>query len=510
MATHTETKSKTPRVLVGGIRHELNSFVPGTVGMDVYERMGIQEGRAIIDQPTSSMIGAVDVARSRGIELVPTLSSHGGAGGRVDDAAYADLAGRLLERAAAEVEKAPVDGVYLHLHGAMATTTMDDPEADLIEKVRAIVGPDVPIAVSLDLHAHFTDRMAKETDLVVGFRTCPHIDVVETGARLMESLADMLTGVRGPRATTVQRKIPLIASAEAHDTTFGPLTAMQARARELEQTPGVLAISIFATQPWMDVPDIGWSAVVSTDGDVDLARKAADTLARELWDRRDLYDVVKTPITDVLADAVARNGEGGPVVASDGPDSPTAGAAGDGTAMLSHIVETHNDVRALMLITDPVSVDTAIAAGPGAVVDFELGGRITTDFYTPLPVRAEVLSVHPDGDDGDEPEGTGTSTMFKLGNTAVLRVRNTTVVVTEFKADGRKIFPYSQHGLDPRDFALVHVKSAGAYREEYEPIASVVYDLDTEGPCDSDLTRLPYKRISRPLWPFDRDITQPW
>jgi microcystin degradation protein MlrC len=352
--------------------------------------------------------------------------------------------------------------------------------------------------------------MADATDLVVGFRTCPHTDVVETGARLMEYLGDMLDGTRGPRAKTVQRKIPLIASAEAHDTTFGPLTAMQARARELEQTPGVLAISIFATQPWMDVPDIGWSAVVSTDGDVGLAQQTADTLARELWDRREMYDVVKTPIPVVLAEARTRDGVGGPVVASDGPDSPTAGAAGDGTAMLAEIVATGDDVRALMLVTDPVSVDAAIAAGPGATIDIELGGRITTEFYSPLPITAEVLSVHLPGDGVPNEFDKGASAPLELGRTAVLRILNTTVLVTEFKADGRKLGPYLQHGLDPRDYALVQVKSAGAYRAEFEPIASVVYDLDTRGPCDSELTRMPYRRITRPLWPFDRDIAEPW
>ena len=504
----TENAVRTPRVLVGGIRHELNSFVPGTVGMDVYRRVMLAEGAPVIDQPSSSMIGAVEVAKRRRIELVPTLTAHAGAGGPVEDETYTALAERLLALAAAEVAKQPVDAVYLHLHGAMATTRRDDPEGELIEQVRAIVGPDVPIAISLDLHAHFTDRMAKETDLVFGFRTCPHTDVIETGARLMESLADMLDGTRGPRASTVQRKIPLIASAEAHDTTFGPLTAMQARARELEKTPGVLAISIFATQPWMDVPNIGWSAVVSTDGDVDVAQKAADTLARELWNQRDLYDVIKTPIPVVLAEAVRRNGDGGPVVASDGPDSPTAGAAGDGTAMLGEIVATENDVRALMLVTDPVSVDVAIAAGPGAVIDLELGGRYTTEFYSPLPVTAEVVAVHRPEDRDDQDRGM--SAPLELGKTAILRVRNTTVVVTEFKADGRKLAPYLQHGLDPRDFALVQVKSAGAYRAEFEPIASVVYDLDTRGPCDSELTRMPYRRITRPLWPFDRDLTEPW
>lgn len=489
------------RVLIGGIRHELNSFVPGTTDMATFERYGIHEGQQIIDEAISSMAGAVSTANARGVELVPTLSVAGHAGGPVVDEAYEELSQRLL--AMIEREHEQVDGIYLQMHGAMATTRRDDPEGELFEQVRAIVGPDKPIATSLDLHCHFTDRMARNVNVAVGFRTCPHTDTYETGERAMGLLADLLDGTRGPRAVTVQRKIRLLSSSEAHDTTFGPLTPMQARARELEAEPGVLAISIFATQPWMDVPDVGWSAVVSTDGDADAAQRIADTLAGELWDARETYHVVKTPIADALAQAHQLADDpavSSPMVVADGADSPTAGAAGDGTQLLAHLVATDDDIRALMLVTDAAAVATAIDAGVGATVDLQLGGHTTTDFFSPLPVTATVAAVHVPGP-GERAE---------LGRAVVLEILASTVVVTEHKADGRKLDSYHRFGIDPTTFELVQCKSAGAYRAEFEPLASAVHDLDTVGPCDSNLPRLPFTRITRPLWPFDLDLEEAW
>ncbi|MEX2563460.1 MAG: M81 family metallopeptidase [Nitriliruptoraceae bacterium] len=489
------------RVLVGGIRHEVNSFVPGTTGLDVFERYGVHEGQQIIDEAASSMAGAVKAASERGLELVPTLSAAGHAGGPVVDDAYEHLAHRFL--AMIERERDSIDGIYLQMHGAMATTRRDDPEGELFEQIRGIVGADLPIATSLDLHCHFTDRMAANVNVAVGFRTCPHTDTFETGERAMHLLADLLDGRRGPRAHTVHRKIGLMTSSEAHDTTFGPLTSLQARARELEEQPGVLAISIFATQPWMDVPNVGWSAVVSTDGDPTTGQDIADRLAQELWDARETYHVVKTRLDEAIAAAhrVANNQPGsGPVVVADGADSPSAGAAGDSTALLAHIVATGDDVQALMLVTDAQAVATAMDAGVGATVEMNLGGHITTDFFSPLAVTATVAALHTP-QPGEPAE---------LGRAAVLTILNTTVIATEHKADGRKLDSYRRFGVEPTDYQLVQAKSAGGYRAEFEPIASEVYDLDTTGPCDSDLPRLPFERITRPLWPFDPELDQPW
>ncbi|MEX2561994.1 MAG: M81 family metallopeptidase [Nitriliruptoraceae bacterium] len=490
------------RVLVGAIRQETNSFTGGTTGLEDFRRRRLDEGPAMFDDVAGSMVeGAMRVAAARDIELVPSLIADVGATPPVEESCFRELADKILAQVSAHRDE--LDAVFLPLHGAMTTTERPDPEGDLITEVRDIVGDDMPIAVSLDLHTHVTDTMTTGANLIIGFRTCPHIDIVETGERAMTALADILDG--GQRAFTAHRKIRLMSSAEAHDTTFGPLTSMQARARELEQEPGVLAVSIFATQPWMDVPDLGWSVTVTSVGDHDEAQRHADTLARELWDARDTYHVTKMPIPEVLQLAAEHADDPKPVVASDGSDSPTAGGHGDGNALLRHIVEHEVDTKVLMLLTDRVAVRQAADAGEGTTIEVELGGHHSQGFFTPLPVTAEVLKIA----DGKY-RSMYPPVPVDCGITAVLKVRNTTVVVTEYKVPQLEVAPFSRLGLDIGDFDLVQVKSAGAYRAAYTPLSSAIVDLDGTGPCDSDLTRMPFQRITRPLWPFDPDLDAPW
>lgn len=492
-----------PAVVVGSIAHELHSFVPGTTGWEQIHHQVFAEGPAVLDDiEGTSLAGALEVSGPRGIEIIPTLMAVAGAGPAIDEAVYADLRARLLRRI--EDARGSFEGVYLPLHGAMGTTERDDPEGELLEAVRALVGDDVPIVVSLDLHAHVTDRMVANADAIIGYRTCPHIDIFETGTRSMQLLADALDGLCAP--TLAQRKIPLIASAEAHDTTFGPLAAFQQRARELEAQEGVLVVSIFATQPWMNIPELGWSVTVVTDGDPELAQRTADVLAEELWAARRNFDVVKTPVDDALALAHASGGRSGPVVVADGSDSPSAGGRGDGNALLSRIIANEDDVEALLLITDPEAARSASEIGAGGTFRGGLGGGMTPLFFTPITIEATIERVVADG----RYRSQYPPSPVDAGLTAVLRVRSTTVVVTSNPVYQLDLECYRRLGLDPAAYALVQVKSAGGFRAYYTPIAGEIVDMDTVGPCDSQLTRLPYSRIPRPLWPFDTDMTSAW
>lgn len=494
------------KVLVGTIMHELNSFIEGTVDWDVFERLGLFRGSDVLTKTEGSCIeGAVEVAAQRNIELIPTVYGFAGAGPAVEESVYRQLADELLDGVRAHRDD--LAAVYLPLHGAMGTTERDDPEGDLIHDVRAIVGPDIPIAVTLDLHTHMTDRMIAGADILIGFETCPHIDIPETGARAMALLADAIDGTTRPVAA--HRKIRLMASSEAHDTTFGPLTSMQARAREFEQRPGILSVSILATQPWMDVPDLGWSATVIADGDRDLAQQAADELARELWDARETYHVVKAPIPDAVAQAEAMAADpsvDGPLVVADGADSPSAGSSGDGTSLLAHLLERETDLETMLIVTDPEAVQVASQAGEGATIDIELGGKLSPRFFSPLMVRsAKVVTVTSGPYRSLYPPA-----MVDPGATVVLAIRNIRVVVTEHPVFQLDLEPFSRLGLDPASAQLVQAKSAGGFRAYFSPIAANILDLDTIGPCDSNLPRLPFERITRPLWPFDPDITEPW
>ena len=296
------------RVAVAGLMYEANSFAPGAATLDDFRR------RVYVHGPESFMVGAGGdefagarrAADREGIELFPTTLTLGAAGPVVTADAYRALRERLLDGLRPCAGR--IDGVYLRLHGAMVADGCDDPEGEIIGLVRDLVGPDIPIAVSLDLHTHFTARMAAGTDLIAGFRTQPHVDYAETGARALRLLAARL---RGARPRLAFRKIPVMSAAEAQDTNSGPLAPVFARLGEIAGEPGIMDVSMFLTQPWLDVPGAGWSAVVVTDGDRDLAQRRADELAGMLWDRRHDTLVRKTPVREALA-AIATDpaGEG--------------------------------------------------------------------------------------------------------------------------------------------------------------------------------------------------------
>ncbi len=490
-----------PRVLVGSIQHEVHSFVPGTTDLDAFERGGIHVGPAMLrDLDGSELGGAAAVARDRGITLVPTLRTHGGSGPRIEANAYDQIETRLLDLARSA---GPVDGVFLSLHGAMATTDCDDPEARLVHRVRAVVGPSIPVVVSHDLHAHVTDAILGAANAVVGYRTCPHTDIAETGARAMEVLADTLAGRIRP--VTRRRRLSVMTSAEAHDTTDGPLAHFQARARELEAEPGVVSVAIFATQPWMDVAGVGWSVVVVTDDDASLAQDCADRLAEELWAARSTYAVTKTPVVEALEIAVRHRNSDGVAVLADGADSPSAGSRGDSVALLTEMVRGGSDLRGLMVVTDPRAVDIAAAAGAGSDIDLDLGATLSPNWFEPVHVHAHVVRIT-----GGSYRSQYPPVRVDAGRTAVLEVASQTVVVTENPVMQLDLEPYRRLGLDPVTYDLVQVKSAGGYRAYWAPIASVLVDMDTRGPCDSELTQLPYRNITRPLWPFDPDLERPW
>ncbi len=491
------------RVLIGGFMHEVHTFVDGVLTLDDLRRNGfIASGDEILSPEIGSgqeIHGARDVALAAGVELVPSRMAFGGVGPRIADAAFAHLRDGILDVARREAGR--LDGVYLNLHGASATETEDDPEGALLDAVRRIVGPEVPIVASFDLHVHMTDRMVAAADALIAYRTIPHVDYLETGQRAMHLLLDAMAGRTHP--VVRQRKIRMMASAERHDTNHGPMVDVMAKARELETRPGILAVSVTPTQPWMDVAELGWSVTVVADGDPALAQAAADEVAWMLWDRRERFLVEKTPVADAVRMAIAH--EGRPVILADGSDSPSAGGNGDGNDLLRELLRVGYVGDALLTVVDPAAAAACVAAGLGATVTVTVGGAITRETYTPVSVTGEVITLR---------DGRYTTELpvrpMDIGPTAVLRIGGIRLVVSTRKAFQLDASIYHQAGLDPERAAIVLVKSAGGFRGVYEPFASLIIEMETPGPCTHDLTTLPFRRIPRPLWPWDRDLAEPW
>ena len=407
-----------PRVLLANLAQETCSFVQSRHTLEDFRRYYLYQGQEILDRLGGGgmeISGIIVAAAEDRVELVPLLATYGGTGGPVANAAYAYLSDQIL--AGGSRQAAEADGAILALHGAMLIEELDDPEGDLLAGLRQILGPAKPIVCSLDLHAHVTDLMVEQATAFVAYHTHPHVDFYDTGHRAMKLLARTLRGEVRP--VMAHRKLQMIAPPEQHNTNRPPMAPIMECVLDAEKEPGMLAAALFPVQPQLDVPNLGWSVVVVADGDPALARARADEIGKLAWGHRREFLLDRTPVRDALR--ITRATKGGPIVLADSSDGTAGGAEEDSTVLLQVLLESPVPGPCLLLITDPDAVTQCVAAGVGAEVSLEVGGKLTPAFFRPT----------------------------------------------------------------------------------YEPFAKAIIELDAPGPTDSNLARLPYTRVTRPLFPLD-------
>lgn len=489
----------TERILVTLVRQESHSFVPGATTLADFDLNSIVTGAEVLARAGNREVdGYLDAAEDLGVELVPLLDAQAQSGPPLDDVTFEHLVGRVCD--GIRLHRDRIDGVMLGLHGAMVTRSLDDAEGEILSRVRAVVGPDLPVAATFDLHAHMTRRMGEEADIVVGYQTCPHVDLRRTGEAAMRILIRTIRGEVKPVVS--QRKIRMMTSSETHDDRLFPNREVIAALHEAETDPRVLAATAFCTQPWLDIPELGWTVVVLTDDDASRGRRVADAIGRKAWDLREHYLVEKMDVDEAIDTALAGEGV---FALSEGADSTTAGGLGDGNLLLRALLERGVNVPCLVMVSDAAAAAVCARAGVGATVTAELGGTSNPAYYSPVEVTGTVHALT----DGRYTNHYGGIRPVDMGPAAVLRVGSISIMIPSHRPPMVDYEAYLSVGADPREMRIVQPKSAGAYREYYEPIATCI-DIDVPGPAGSDLTALPFTRIPRPLWPWDRELTDPW
>lgn len=487
------------RVLVAQLRQESHSFVPGLTTLADFHgiaRGDAEAGMARVGNRETD--GYIDSAEALGVTLVPTIDLWAHSGPKVADEAFEDLAGQILDSVSENIGE--IDGVMLGLHGAMVTESLDDAEGEILARVRSVVGADLPIAATFDLHTHMTEKMREHADIIVGYQTCPHVDLRRTGRVAMDILIRTIRGEVSPKVS--MRKIRMMSSSEPHDDRVFPNADVIAMLHEAERDPRILSASLFCTQPWLDIDELGWASVVVTDDAAELGQSTADTVGRRAWDLRDHYLVDKTDVDEAIDMALAGEGL---FAFSEGADSTTAGGLGDGNLLLGALLRREVDVPCAVMVRDPEAAARCVEAGIGATVTTQLGGKLNPAFYSPLEVTGTVRTLT----DGHYMNHYGGVRPVDMGPTAVLQVGSISIMVTTDKPRMVDFEAYSSVGINPDHYRIIQPKSAGAYREYYEDIATCI-DVDLPGPAGSDLTALPFTRIPRPLWPWDRELTEPW
>jgi len=482
------------RVLLAELKTETATFNPQPT---CYEDFRVYFGDEILSAyrgTRTELAGALDVFAERdGLELVPTMAADSVSGGRI---AAADMS-RIVETFVGGIaEQAPVDAAYICFHGAMAGENLDDPEGHILQQVRELLG-DCPIVISLDLHAVITNELVQAADILVPFHTYPHVDQYETGQRAARNLLRLLDG--DVRPTTVRVELPMLVRGDELITASGRFGAAIRMCQEIEELPDGLAAGVLIGNAFTDVPALQSNVLVTTDGDESAARVAAERIGRFMWEQRTLFQADLTSLDEAIRIAKSTAGL---TVFSDAADATASGASGDSNVILSGLLEADNGLRALVPIVDAPAVQAAFAAGEGAMCQMCLGGTRDPGRFQPVAVEGRVLSLH---------EGVfeyENGTQGRPGRVAVVQVGQCSVMITEKSVYvvGRSVF--IAHGLDPRDFDVVVVKSPNGFRTWYESIAEAIVPVDVPGSTSANLKSLPFENCVRPIFPLD-DAAQP-
>ena len=483
------------RIAVAAIAQETDTFSPMVADLKDFEGYGLYFGDEILARMRGigPIGGFLEVAAEQHptAELLPLVRAWAGAGGTITASTLDYLTERLISGLK---QSLPVDAVFLALHGAAASENDDDVEGKVLQAVRDVVGDAIPIAVCLDHHANITARMARHANLLIGHETQPH-DTIATGRKTARALFAMLRGEIHP--SLAWRKIPMITPQDQFLTSRGPMQEWFDLAREMERRPGVIDVSPYPMQPWLDAAEGGWSVVVHTDGNPDLARTIAGEMAAAAWRLRErFWESERVSPAEAVRQAVAA--ERGLIILSDTGDSVYGGAPGDSTCLLRALLEQQIPCVALVPMIDPGAVEEAISAGVGAEISVELGGKVDHVFSRPVRVTGRVAAASR-GLTVNLPDRG----VCDLGRTALLEVGQIRVVVMELRcfAINHPIL-YTHLGLEIENAKMVVVKTASNF-QFFSRWRNGLLRVDSPGMTQSDLTAFEWKHIPRPIYPLD-------
>jgi microcystin degradation protein MlrC len=485
-----------PRILIAECKQEVSTFNPVP---SRYEDFRVARGQAVFDYHRTTreeVGGALSVFDSAGgVELVPAYATSSNTSGGVLAAESFDrLSGDFLSSLA---EAGTVDAAFFSLHGAMQAENENDPEGCLLQEARRILGEQIPIVVSLDIHGILTDRMLKHSDAVVAYHTYPHVDFFETGERAATLLLKILSGQAHP--ITARVKIPALARGDEMITETGSISECIRLAKDIEASQTGLSAGVMWGNPFTDVPELRTNSFAVTNGDEASAKDYAIELAGRFWKHHKKMQVPLTSLEDAIR--LAATVRSGTVVMMDAADATSSGASGDSNAILREAIRQDYRGRILTPIVDPVAVEKAFAAGVGSTICMTVGGALDSTRYWPLEVEARVRSLA-DGKFRSESFGW----QWDSGNTAVLEAGNAILVVGTNPVSLFDRSWFYTNGQDPRRFDMVVVKSPHCEPHMFADWCAMLINVDAPGATSANLRSLGHTTCARPLFPLDEGV----
>ena len=487
------------RVLSAEIVHETNTFNirPTTVQSfrDRYLLDGV-EAVSLRGNNNTELAGLLDTGRDYSWDVTHVISAAAGPGGKVTSEAFDTLVAPLI----AGATDGGWDGIFLMLHGAMITDFCDDGEGEILRQLRAITGPDLPIAVTLDPHANVSTAMCDLAQILVSYTTYPHVDLRATGRRAAELLQRTMSGDIRPMTLRAHRA--MLEEANGGRTDLGPMIIRHAQARAYEARKGVFSISINGAFPCADIAEVGPTVLITCDGESAAHRQIAETLADDIWDRR--FDVLNTylSIEQTAVEAANWNGDAGPLVIADYADNPGSGAYGDATDLLAALLEKEVKDACFGPLVDPKAAAFLGSQAIGAEVALNIGGTTAPDFGGgPIRVTGKVKWAGGGRVIGSGPILGGLERDF--GPTVVLEVAGIDILIVSIAHQMLDLRQFETFGIDPSNKSIVALKSMQHFRAAFTPIAGRIIVCDSGALCTLNYASLGYENVPRPTFPLD-------
>lgn len=505
----SKTTNESPiRVVVAMMSHETNTFSPVITDLARFSRGGESMGDkvplagaeaiATFSNTKSCLGGYLNVCAQEGAEVVVPVAGDAAPSGPVEDEAYEYMVQAIVD----VVEDC--DAMLLDLHGAMVTKSFPDGEGELLRRLRQ-ARPELPIAVSLDMHANITELMVSNCTLIAGYQTYPHIDMDSTAERAARALFRHLRGDYTP--TMVWGNAPMLPHVMRQGTDDEPNKALQLRAADIEGD-GVTLASVFTGFPHADIYDAGLSSVIVTDNDDPGAKRLRDELLDQAWAGREDFVYRIEPLEQSMqrAEEIAASSGEGPVVILDHYDNTASGGTMDTTEVLAAVLAANLADVAVFGFYDPECVEQMFAAGIGAELSLNLGGKLPMPALAvqskPLPVTGRVKLLS----DGKFPATVAMSKglTMNMGNCGVLRMANDVDLIII----SRHIEPFDPGcfrslGIDPESRTYLMLKSRVHYRVGFREMAKEVVECAGVGVCTSDYNQLSFNNVRRPVFPLD-------
>jgi microcystin degradation protein MlrC len=480
----------TMKIAIGSVMHESNSFNPEPTTLSDFR---MREG----DWGTgnSEVAGFLEEGARRGFEIVPAIYASAVPKGPVTAEAFDELTARLILPM-----RQGQDGVLLALHGAMFTDEFPHADEEIVRRVRSAIGSETPLVVTHDFHANISPALVELTDALITYQQNPHIDTKQRGMLAASILARMIAGEVRPRQAMV--KPPMLWNIVHQNTSAEPLRSITAASIELESRRGILAASVAGGYQYNDVPYIGPSVIVVTDGDEALALREAQRLSDMMWEKRDEIGLDLPDAASAVANAIGSDRF--PVALFDVGDNVGGASSADETALLAELLGQHAKGWVVAL-NDPAAVATAKSAGIGGTFDLAVGGRLASSMTTPVRVEGSVRSLH-QGSFIETGVRHGGHRYWDMGHCAVIEVQGSTRDdLNLLLLTSEPTFPFSLHqlivcGIYPERQKILVVKGTVAPRAAYEPVAAKIQLVDTPGATAINPARFVFKRARAGIW----------